>query len=491
MQVIVAIDQGTTGSTVMLLDKTVNVVASANCEFPNYYPQPGWVEHDVADIWDSIKQAASKAYQQAKEQHGTIETLGFGITNQRETCLFWDKQTGEPIHRALVWQDRRTADYCQQLKDAGTEATFKAKTGLVLDPYFSGTKAKWLLDNVEGARKRAEAGEILFGTIDTWLTWVLCGEHVTDPSNASRTLFFNIHTCDWDDELLSILGIPRACLPRIVDNAGVVGKTKSTGVFDEGIPVAGFAGDQQSALFGQACFATGAAKCTYGTGAFVLMNTGSQPIASDHGLLTTIGWRLNGKVTYALEGSAFIAGAAVQWLRDQLGIISSAPEIEDLAKTVADSGGASFVPALTGLGTPHWNPNARGVICGLTQGVTKAHIARATLEGVAMQIVDILKAMEQDLGAPLAELKLDGGMSNNNLMMQFQADVLNVVCSRPKVLETTALGSAFLAGLGVGFWEDQQAIVDAWVEDKKFTPTMTQQQRDTHVAKWEDALKRV
>lgn len=486
-EVIVAIDQGTTGSTVLLLDKYVNVVATANAEFPNYYPKPGWVEHDVTDIWESITSAAAEAFGKA----GEVKVLGIGITNQRETSLFWDKETGEPIHRALVWQDRRTADYCQELKDAGKEASFKEKTGLVLDPYFSGTKAKWLLDHVAGAREKAERGEILFGTIDTWLTWKLCGAHVTDPSNASRTLFFNIHTCDWDDELLRELGIPRACLPKIVDNAGVVGHTKGTEFLQDGIPVAGFAGDQQSALFGQACFLKGAAKCTYGTGAFVLMNTGEQPVASDHGLLTTIGWRLNGKMTYALEGSAFIAGAAVQWLRDQLGIISSAPEIEDLAKTVEDSGGASFVPALTGLGTPHWNPNARGVLCGLTQGVTKAHIARATLEGVAMQIVDILQAMENDLGDRLAELKLDGGMSKNNLMMQFQADMLNVVCIRPQVLETTALGAAFLAGLGVGLWKDQQAIIDAWVQDQVFSPSMSEERRKEHISRWQYALQRV
>ena len=486
-EVIVAIDQGTTGSTVLLLDKNVKVVSTANCEFPNYYPKPGWVEHDVFDIWESIKNAADKAFSKA----GEVKILAIGITNQRETSLFWDKNTGEPIHRALVWQDRRTTEYCQELKDAGKEAIFKAKTGLVLDPYFSGTKAKWLLDNVEGARAKAEKGDILFGTIDTWLTWMLCGEHVTDPSNASRTLFFNIHTGDWDDELLGELNIPRACLPRIVDNAGVVGHTGETGFLPKGIPISGFAGDQQSALFGQACFVKGAAKCTYGTGAFVLMNTGDEPVSSEHGLLTTIGWRLNGKTTYALEGSAFIAGAAVQWLRDQLGIISSASEIEDLAKTVEDSGGASFVPALTGLGTPHWNPNARGVICGLTQGVSKAHIARATLEGVAMQIVDILQAMEMDLGAPLAELKLDGGMSNNNLMMQFQADVLDVICIRPQVLETTALGAAFLAGLGVGVWSDQQAITDTWIKEREFRPSMSVEKRGEHVAQWKDALTRV
>lgn len=482
--VILSIDQGTTGSTVMVLDRNVQVVAVANCEFTNHYPQPGWVEHDVAEIWQSIQDAATKALAMA----GDVRICAIGITNQRETCLFWDKNTGEPIHRALVWQDRRTADRCQELKNAGREALCKQKTGLVLDPYFSGTKAEWLLNTVPFAREKAQRGELLFGTIDTWLVWKLTGAHTTDPSNASRTLLYNIHDNAWDPEMLEMLHIPKACLPSIVDNSAIVGTTKNAGVIPDGIPVSGFAGDQQSALFGQACFATGEAKCTYGTGAFVLMNTGSDAVVSHHGLLTTIAWRLQGKTVYALEGSAFIAGAAVQWLRDQLGIISTASEIEDLAKTVPDAGGVSFVPALTGLGAPHWNPTARGVLCGLTRGSGKGHIARATLEGVAMQIYDILQSMSQDAGAPLQNLKLDGGMAKNNLMMQFQADILGVECVRSAVLETTALGAAFLAGLGVGFWHDQQQIIDAWRAERSFVPQMDAEQIASHVAMWNGAL---
>ena len=485
--VIIAIDQGTTGSTALLLDHNVEVVSVANVEFPNHYPKPGWVEHDVSEIWTSIAEATNKALEEA----GDVRIRAIGITNQRETCLFWDKETGEPIHRALVWQDRRTADHCQRLKDRGLEAMVKEKTGLVLDPYFSGTKAAWLLDNVEGARQRAEAGQILFGTIDTWLTWKLCGAHVTDPSNASRTLLYNIHTNQWDDELLDMLNIPRACLPAVVDNAGEVGQTRGVGFLDDGIPVSGFAGDQQSALFGQACFGKGEAKSTYGTGAFVLMNTGDEAVSSQNGLLTTIAWRLNGTTVYALEGSAFVAGAAVQWLRDQLGIISSAAEVETLAKTVEDNGGVSVVPAFTGLGAPHWNPDARASISGLTRGSTKGHIARATLEGVAMQIYDILQAMSQDAQTPLQVLKLDGGMARNDLMMQFQADVLGVECLRSAVLETTALGAAFLAGLGIGFWESQQAIVDAWRVQGHFVPSQSEESVAGHVAQWNRALSKV
>lgn len=485
--VIIAIDQGTTGSTALLLDEQVQVVANANVEFPNHYPQPGWVEHNVAEIWSSIEQAVLKTLERA----GDINIRALGITNQRETCLFWDRHTGEPIHRALVWQDRRTADVCQELKDQGFEATFKQKTGLVLDPYFSGTKAAWLLNCVPGARERAEKGDLLFGTIDTWLTWKLCGAHVTDPSNASRTLLYNIHNNEWDDELLRILNIPKLCLPQVVDNAGQVGVTSNVGFLPDGIPVSGFAGDQQSALFGQACFGVGEAKSTYGTGAFVLMNTGHEAVTSTHGLLTTIAWRLNGETSYALEGSAFIAGAAVQWLRDQLGIISSAAEVETLAQTVEDNGGVSVVPAFTGLGAPHWNPNARASISGLTQGSTKGHIARATLEGVAMQIYDILQSMSQDAGTPLRQLKLDGGMARNDLMMQFQADVLGVECVRSAVLETTALGAAFLAGLGIGFWDSQQAITDTWRANGVFVPSLDDQAVAAHVEQWQDALAKI
>jgi glycerol kinase len=485
--VIIAIDQGTTGSTALLLDHNVQVVSAANVEFPNHYPTPGQVEHDVGEIWTSISHAVEAALQKA----GDVTIRAIGITNQRETCLFWDRETGEPIHRALVWQDRRTASVCADLKARGLENMVREKTGLVLDPYFSGTKAAWLLDNVEGARERAENGELLFGTIDTWLTWKLCGAHVTDPSNASRTLLYNIHSNDWDDDLLEMLNIPRNCLPKVVDNAGEVGKTQGVGFLPDSIPVSGFAGDQQSALFGQACFAKGEAKSTYGTGAFVLMNTGDAAVQSHNGLLTTIAWRLNGKTVYALEGSAFVAGAAVQWLRDQLGIISTASEVETLAKTVTDNGGVSVVPAFTGLGAPHWNPDARATISGLTRGSTKGHIARATLEGVAMQIYDILNAMSQDAQTPLQVLKLDGGMAKNDLMMQFQSDVLGVECLRSAVLETTALGAAFLAGLGIGFWESQQAIVDAWRVDGHFIPSLDSAIVDEHVSQWKVALSKV
>ena len=484
--VILAIDQGTTGSTALLLDRNVRVVASCNVEFPNHYPQPGHVEHDIAEIWASIEAAVRGALDAA----GPVEIRAIGITNQRETSLFWDRDTGAPIHRALVWQDRRTADRCQALKDSGHEARFKEKTGLVLDPYFSGTKAAWLLDHVEGARARAEAGELLFGTIDAWLAWKLCGAHATDPSNASRTLLFNIREMAWDEELCGILGVPMASLPRVCDNAEVLGHTHGLGFLPDGIPVAGMAGDQQSALFGQACFAPGSAKCTYGTGAFVLMNTGTQPVRSDTGLLTTVGWRLGGETTYALEGSAFIAGAAVQWLRDGLGIISSAAEIETLAGSVSDSGGVVFVPALAGLGAPHWRPDARGLFTGITGGTTRAHVARAVLDGIALQISDILSAMSTDAGTPLTELKVDGGAARNDLLMQFQADVLGVTCVRPTVLETTALGAAFLAGLGAGVWDSTDAIREAWAEDRRFAPDMEPPARAAHLGAWATAVSK-
>lgn len=481
---VLAIDQGTTGTTALLLDASVRVVAAHNVEFPNHYPQPGWVEHDVAEIWQSVAEAVQGACAKA----GPVNIRAIGITNQRETSLFWDAKTGEPIHRALVWQDRRTAEYCAQLKAQGREQEVRERTGLVIDPYFSGTKAKWLLDNVQGARARAASGEILFGTIDAWLAWRLCGVHATDPSNASRTLMFNIHTMDWDDALLEMLDVPRACLPRVSDNAEVLGHTQGLDFLPDGIPVAGMAGDQQAALFGQACFGAGEAKCTYGTGAFVLMNTGAVPVPSHNGLLTTVGWRINGETTYALEGSAFIAGAAVQWLRDGLGLIETAPDIEALAASVPDTGGVIFVPALAGLGAPHWRPDARGLFTGITGGTTKAHIARAVLEGIALQVGDILGAMSQDASRPLEALKVDGGAAKNNLLMQFQADILDTRCVRPTVLETTALGSAFLAGLGVGFWESTDGIVKAWTEDSKFDPDMGDDDRAQHLAAWAAAI---
>ena len=485
---VLAIDQGTTGSTALLLDRDVRVVATHNVEFPNHYPQPGHVEHDVAEIWTSIEQAVQGAL--AKAGVGADRIAAIGITNQRETSVFWDKDSGEPLHRALVWQDRRTADRCQALKDAGHEALFKRKTGLVLDPYFSGTKAAWILDHVPEARAKAEAGQALFGTIDSWLCWRLCGAHVTDPSNASRTLFMELDSCAWDDELLGILGVPRACLPRIADSSEVYGRTRGVGFLPDGIPVAGLIGDQQGALFGQACFAQGMAKCTYGTGAFVLMNTGGKKVYSDNGMLTTVAWRVGGEATYAIEGSAFIAGAAVQWLRDGLGLIASAPEVEALAASVPDSGGVSFVPALAGLGAPHWNPEARGLICGITGGTTKAHLARATLEGIGLQIADILNAMSSDLGAPLSELRVDGGAAKNDLLMQFQADILQTPCVRPRQLETTALGSAFLAGLAVGVWDSPDAVSEAWARDRSFAPLKPAEFVTSAMAAWNDAVKR-
>ena len=487
-ELILSIDQGTTGTTALFLKKDVTVAAKHNVEFPNHYPQPGWVEHDLDEIWNSVKQAV----QGAVEKLGDVpfKIVAIGITNQRETCVFWDKATGKPIHRALVWQDRRTAERCAELKKQGLEEEVKKRTGLVLDPYFSGTKAQWLLDHVEGSRERGRRGDLLFGTIDTYLIWKLSGAHVTDASNASRTLLFNIHTVSWDPYLLDLLDVPEASLPKVVDNAQVVGHTKGISFLEDGIPVAGVAGDQQSALFGQACFSPGAAKCTYGTGAFLLMNTGSEPVPSNNGLLTTVAWRLNGRVTYALEGSAFIAGAAVQWLRDGLGLIRSAPEIETLAEKVDDSNGVCFVPALAGLGAPHWKPDARGILSGITGGTTKDHVAYAVLEGVAMQIVDILEAMSSDSGQNLSMLKVDGGMSQNNFMMQMQADLLQTSCSRPQVLETTALGAAFLAGLGVGFWDSTQAILEAWCLDRQFHSKSSEEDVSQKKKAWKKAINR-
>jgi glycerol kinase len=485
---VLAIDQGTTGSTALLIDKQVRVVASCNVEFPNHYPEPGHVEHDVNEIWTSIREAVTQALHQAGVDGSQIKAIG--VTNQRETSLFWSRQTGEPIHRALVWQDRRTADTCEAMKAAGHEALFKEKTGLVLDPYFSGTKAKWLLDHVAGARERASTGELAFGTIDSWLTWRLTGAHVTDPSNASRTLLFNLHTLEWDQELLDILDIPRPCLPRVGESSEIYGTTRGLDFLPDGIPVAGLIGDQQGALFGQACFQSGMAKCTYGTGAFILMNTGSKPRSSDHGMLTTVGWTLNGETTYALEGSAFIAGAAVQWLRDGLGIINDAAEIEAKAASVPDSGGVVFVPALAGLGAPHWRPHARGIVRGITGGTTAAHLCRATLEGIALQIDDILKAMTLDLGNPMSELRVDGGAARNNLLMSTQADLLQVPCVRPKVLETTGLGSALLAGLAVGFWSSPEEVAQTWAEDQRFEPSNTDDSLTALRQRWQQAIER-
>ena len=465
---VLAIDQGTTGTTALLVDSSVRVLARRNVEFTNHYPRPGWVEHDVEEIWASVAEAVSGVLTRADVPASRIAAVG--ITNQRETVLFWDRSTGRPIHRAVVWQDRRTTERIQALKAAGHEPLFKSRTGLVLDPYFSGTKAEWLLDNVPGARVAAEQGKLAFGTIDSWLCHRLCGEHVTDPSNASRTLLFDLRRMAWDEELLGILRVPANTLPQVVDSSGVYGRTRGVSFLPDGIPVAGLIGDQQGALFGQACFRTGMAKTTYGTGAFILMNTGDTPVPSEHGMLTTVGWQLGGETTYALEGSAFVAGAAVQWLRDGLGFFADAAEVESLAATVPDTGGVVFVPALTGLAAPHWRPEARGVITGLTRGTTRAHIARAALDGIAMQIDEILRAMSADLGAALTELRVDGGASANDLLMQRQCDLLGVPCIRPVVKETTGLGSALLAGIAAGIWSSTEQVAQAWSQEKRFTP---------------------
>ncbi|MFN3197701.1 MAG: glycerol kinase GlpK [Bradymonadia bacterium] len=487
---ILAIDQGTTGTTALLLDRAMQVVGRHNEEFPQIYPQPGWVEHDPQAILKSVSTAVAGAMSAARIDPKQV--VGIGITNQRETTVVWDRATGQSIHNAIVWQCRRTAGVCADLKAAGHEALFRKKTGLVLDPYFSGTKLPWLLDHVDGARGRAEAGELAFGTIDTFLVWHLTGgaAHVTDVSNASRTLLMGLESLAWEDDLLEILRVPKSVLPEIKSCSEVYGHTSGFPGLPDGIPVAGMAGDQQAALFGQACFGAGEAKCTYGTGAFLLMNTGSTPVASENGLLTTVGWRVGDEVAYALEGSAFIAGAAVQWLRDGLGIIDSAPDIEALAETVDDNGGVYFVPALTGLGAPHWRPDARGVITGLTRGTTRGHLARATLEGIAYQNHEILQAMVRDSGQALTALKVDGGASANDLLMQFQADLLGVDLIRPSMVETTALGAACLAGLAVGYWPSQDAIREAWAEDARFSRKMPTAQVDGLVAGWATAVEK-
>jgi glycerol kinase len=457
-ELILAIDQGTTGSTAVVVDRDGNARGRANVEFPQHFPQPGWVEHDPEEIWSSAMKAVSLALERAKAK--PTEIAAIGITNQRETTLVWERVSqgvGKPIHRAIVWQDRRTSARCAELKAKGLEERVRAKTGLVLDPYFSGTKVAWILDAVPGARARAKGGELAFGTVESYLVHRLTGgaSHVTDVTNASRTLLLDLAKLQWDDEMCAMLEVPRAMLPRVVGCAEEVGRTKSCAAFGlpDGIPITGLAGDQQSALFGQACFETGDVKCTYGTGAFVLMNIGSAPTPSKHGLLTTAGWRLpNAPPVYALEGSSFVAGAAVQWLRDGLGIITKASDIEALARSVPDSGGVVFVPALVGLGAPHWDPDARGLICGITRGTTKAHLARATLEAIAHQVADLVEAMSNDLGRKPGKtrMRVDGGASENSLLLELQANYGNVRVERPRDIETTARGAAMLAALGVG-----------------------------------------
>ncbi len=488
---ICAIDQGTTGTTVVILDEALQVRARVTEEFEQIFPQPSWVEHDPLAIWKSTTSTLAQAQREAGI--GPEEIAAVGITNQRETTVVWDRQTGVPIHNAIVWQDRRTRGKIQQLVDDGYESMIRERTGLLLDPYFAGTKVQWILDNVDGARARAERGELAFGTIDSYLVWKLTGGdvHVTDVSNASRTLFMDLQEATWNQELLDLFRVPRSMMPQIVGNAEVYGEVRGIEGLADGTPIAGMAGDQQSALFGQVCFEPGEAKCTYGTGAFLLMNTGSEPVFSEHRLLSTAAWRLGDKTTYALEGSAFIAGAMVQWLRDGLKIIDSAPQIEELAGTVESSDGVVVVPALSGLGAPHWNPSARGVIWGLTRGTTRAHIARAALEGIALQNVDILAAMEQDLGESLKVLRVDGGACANNLLMQMQADFLDRTIVRPEMTETTALGAALLAGLGAGIFDDLNEIRNTWREERRFEPQMGTVERSRHLKLWKEGIDRV
>ncbi|MEM8604897.1 MAG: glycerol kinase GlpK [Cyanobacteria bacterium P01_H01_bin.121] len=484
---ILALDQGTTSSRAIVFDRTGQIQSLAQKEFTQIYPQPGWVEHDASEIWSSQIGVANEAL--GRLGISASDLAAIGITNQRETVVVWDKQTGKPIHNAIVWQDRRTAEYADELKAAGHEALFEQKTGLIVDAYFSGTKLKWILDHVPGARDRAAKGELAFGTVDSWLVWELTkgGLHITDATNACRTLLFNINTGDWDDELLSILDIPRAMLPEIRQSSEVYGHT-AEGVLGSRVPLAGIAGDQQAASFGQVSFQPGTGKNTYGTGGFMLLNTGDSPMFSQHKLLTTVAWALNNTKTYALEGSVFIAGAVVQWLRDGLGIIRDSAEVETLAKSVPDNGGVYLVPAFVGLGAPHWDSYARGTIAGLTRGSTAAHIARAALESIAYQTADVIDAMRQDSGLALSELRVDGGASRNDLLMQFQADILGVPVIRPKVTETTALGAAYLAGLAVDYWHDQAELTKLWQQEKRFEPTMSADQRFSLRSAWSQAV---
>lgn len=485
---ILALDQGTTSSRSLVFDKKGSIISAAQKEFRQIYPQPGWVEHDANEIWST--QFGTMAEAVAKAHINMKQIAGIGITNQRETTVVWDRKTSQPVYHAVVWQDRRTAAYCDELKAAGHGSAIQQKTGLIIDAYFSATKLKWILDNVEGARSKAEKGELAFGTIDSWLTWKLTnGEvHVTDVSNASRTMLFNIHTLKWDEALLALFDIPASVLPEVKPSSKIYGVTGNI-IPESKIPVAGIAGDQQSALFGQMCTKPGMVKNTYGTGCFMLMNTGEKAIASTNNLLTTIAWQIDGKTEYALEGSVFIAGAVVQWLRDELKIIRSSAEVEALASSVADNGGVYVVPAFAGLGAPHWNQYARGSIFGLTRGSNNAHIARAALESIAYQTSDVLKAMEADAGISIAELRVDGGATVNNALMQFQSDILNCKVVRPTVTETTALGAAYLAGLAVGFWKNISEIQQQWQADKTFAPAMTAEERATLGKGWQRAVK--
>lgn len=488
MKYIMSLDLGTTSCRTILFDHEGQIASVAQKEFTQYFPQPGWVEHDADEIWATEAGTMYEAMEKLQVQ--STDIVGIGITNQRETTVVWDKKTGRPIHKAIVWQCRRTAEYCDSLREQGLAPMFQEKTGLVLDAYFSGTKLKWILDNVPGARARAEAGELLFGTIETWIIWKLTGGkvHVTDYSNASRTLLFNIHTLEWDDEIIKLLDIPKCMLPEVKPSSCVYGYT-SENIFNEPVPIAGAAGDQQCALFGQTCFEPGEVKNTYGTGGFMLMNTGEKPVKSKNGLVTTIAWGVDGKVEYALEGSIFVAGAAIQWLRDQLGLIRTSAESEEFAKAVEDTAGCYMVPAFVGLGAPYWDQYARGVIVGLTRGTNKYHIVRATLESLAYQVTDVLKAMEEDSGIKLSSLMVDGGACANNFLMQFQADLINTKVQRPCCIETTALGAAYLAGLAVGYWENKAAVINNHHVETEFVPAMEEAKRTALLEGWHAAVK--
>ena len=486
---IMALDEGTTSCRCILFDRRGTIVSMAQKEFPQYYPQPGWVEHDAMEIWSTQIGVAQEALYKIDASWRDI--AGIGITNQRESTVVWDKETGEPIYHAIVWQCRRTSQYCDSLKERGLVDSFREKTGLVIDAYFSATKIRWILEQVPGAREKAQRGQLLFGTMETWLIWKLTrGKvHVTDYSNASRTMLFNINTLCWDKEILSILDIPEQMLPQPVPSSAVYGYTDPA-IFGGQIPIAGAAGDQQSALFGQACFAPGEAKNTYGTGCFMLMNTGSRPVFSQNGLLTTIAWGLDGQVTYALEGSIFVAGAAIQWLRDEMRLIDSAADSEYMATKVPDSNGCYVVPAFTGLGAPYWDQYARGTVVGITRGVNKYHLIRATLESIAYQTRDVLQVMEEDSQIALGTLKVDGGACANNFLMQFQSDIIGVPVQRPRCIETTALGAAYLAGLAVGFWQSREDILQNGQVERTFLPQMDEEQRKIRIAGWNKAVKR-
>lgn len=485
---IMALDLGTTSCRCIIFDKNGRICSAAQKEFTQYFPQPGWVEHDAEEIWAT---QTGLMYEAMSKIDITInEIAGIGITNQRETTVLWDKETGRPVHKAIVWQCRRTAGYCDELKKLGMAEFFRSKTGLVLDAYFSATKLRWLLDNVIGARERAEKGELLFGTVDSWIIWKLTGGkvHVTDYSNASRTMLFNIHTLKWDEEILRVLKIPQQILPEVKPSSHVYGYTDSK-LFGREVPIAGAGGDQQCALFGQTCFERGEVKNTYGTGGFMLMNTGTSPVNSHNGLVTTIAWGVDDKVEYALEGSIFVAGAAVQWLRDELGLIRDAAESEVLAKSVPDANGCYVVPAFVGLGAPYWDQYARGAIVGLTRGVNRNHIVRATLESIAYQVNDVLTAMQEDSGMPITSLRVDGGACDNDFLMQFQADILNTSVVRPYCIETTAMGAAYLAGLAVGYWRSKEEILANHVIAAEFKPQMGQAKRESLLQGWHNAVK--